>query len=361
MVATHSLQPQSAANFNAAPDEPPFSFDRAALAGAQARDLLAQHPVEPPPPLWQVPLGQPPVATEVDLGELVDFYRHPARELLRRSLGVTMGRWDDELPDELPIEPDSLQEWAIGDRMVRLALDRLDPQPVAAAERLRGELPPGQLGARTLNKLMPQVTRVVNATLRERGVPAVDLDCELPLDQVLLTGRVRVHESTVVSHAFSRTNAATLMTAWLNLLLLSATRPAPAVGWRAVHVGRDALCTLLAPPAERSAQLLAEMTSLRSAGLVQLVPLPIRAAAAFQRLTPVKPWRPEDPEVVARRDFRHEHDADWARFVGDDLDALRRLEAQPGDPGLPGGSRFENLSDWMFTPIREQLSVGNLR
>ncbi|MEL4506046.1 exodeoxyribonuclease V subunit gamma [Luteococcus sp. H138] len=360
----HSLQPQSSKNFLADDRQPPASFDAAALAGAQARELLLGKPAEPVVPLWQTTFPSPGTETDgLDLTALLNFYKHPARELLRRQLGVSMGDWGDQLADELPIEPNGLEEWAIGDRMVRLTLEGLDPGQVGNAERLRGQLPPGQLGSRTLNKIGPVVGKVVATAARERTGEPQDLDCELPLAGQLgtLTGRVRVHDASIVSLAFSRTNATHLLQAWFELLLLTASRPAPTVGWRAVHIGRDAVATLTAPPSDWCATTLAELAALRSQGLTRLVPLPVKAAATLQRATPLRPYRDHDPEQQAAREFTFEHDADWARFLPREFDGLRRIPAEPGDPGVPGPSRFENLSDWLFTPLREHLSVGNLR
>lgn len=361
---SHSLLPQSSKNFLAEQEgHPPFSFDVAALAGAQAREVQVQTPTAPAPPLWQTTFPPLPVGEDgLDLTALLDFYKHPARELLRRRLGVSMGDWGEELADELPIEPNGLQEWAIGDRMVRLSLDGLEPGQVGAAERLRGQLPPGQLGSRTLNKIGPVVGKVVNAAARERSAPARDLDCELALgDGRRLTGRVRVHDASIVSLAFSRTNATHLLQAWFELLLLGATQPTPPLGWRAVHIGRDAVATLTAPPPDWCASTITELTALREQGLTKLVPLPVKAAATFHRATPLRPYRDHDPEQQAAREYHFEHDADWARFLPDDFELLRRIPPEAGDPGVPGPSRFENLSDWLFTPLREHLSVGNLR
>lgn len=364
LVVQHSLQPQAPRNFD--PARPLVqSFDQQALLGARAQ---AAGPVTAAPvPLWEQrlpaapePPGGPGAATTLDLHQLVDFYRHPARDLLRHRLGVTMTGYDQALADDLPVDPGALEEWAIGDRLVRMQLDGVPPEEAEAAERLRGALPPGALGSRTLNRLRPLVARVVAAAGRATAEVAHDLDCELDLGRVVLDGRLRVHGPVLASHGFSRTGAPHLVQAWTGLLLLAATQPAPPVGWRAVHVGRDAVAVLQAPPPERASALLGEMVALRAEGLHQLVPLPLRTAAEFRGIVPLRPWGDVDPDAAARKAWGFEHDADWARFLPRDLEALRALPPHPADPGVPGPSRFENLSDWLFGPIREQMSVGNL-
>ncbi|MGO4955772.1 exodeoxyribonuclease V subunit gamma [Luteococcus sp. Sow4_B9] len=359
----HTLQPQSSLNFHSAQEEPPFSFDVAAAHGARARQLLLSSIEKESIPLWQADFG--PLAdesTDLDLTDLVDFYRHPARELLRRRLGVTMTAWRQELHTDLPVEPNGLEEWAIGERMVRLALDGLAPGQVAAAERLRGALPPGQLGSRTLEKLMPTVARVVDCVNRERDVEGRDLDCSVQVSRGgSLSGRVRIHGSQCVRYGFSRTNAVHLLQAWFDLLALSSCHPSPPTGWRSVHIGRDAVATLTAPPPEQCVRLLDELVRMRDQGLRRLLPLPVKTAAVFTGATPLRPYRDHDPQARAVSEFRYEHDSDWARFMGPRLDVLRSIERIDGDPGPIGPSRFENLADWLFTPLREHLSVGNLR
>lgn len=363
VVEQHSLLPQAEENFVAGS---PRSFDVEAVAGARARRERELSPAPPAPPLWQQQLGGPgdtdPEHTpQLDLSQLVDFWRHPARELLRQQLGTTMTDWDRPLADELPAEATGLDQWAIGDRLVRLALEGVDLGRASTAERLRGALPPGQLGTHSLDSLVPVVQRVVSTVQRCQEADLHDLDCELDLGSTVLTGRVRVHGGQLVHHSFSRTSAPHLLQAWCELLLLAATQPAPATGWRAVHVGRDAMATLLAPPPQWCRERLVEMAVLRERGLHRLVPLPPKAAATWVGLTPLRPFRDHDPARKAADEFRFEHDADWGRFVTDDLAALRELPPVEADPGPAGSSRFENLAEWMFAPLRGQLSVGNLR
>lgn len=355
----HPLQPHSPRNFYASSDQPPLSFDQRALAGARARAVADP---QPPTPLWQQRLVAPGVASpDVELTALQDFLRHPARELLKATLGMSMTEWDRPLPEQLPVGGNGLAEWAIGDRLLTQALEGTDLERAALAERLRGSLPPGELGSTAVGDMLPVVKRIASVVDRETSTPAQAFDCDLVLDGRHLTGQVVVHGAQLVGHSWSRTNANHLIAAWTSLLLLAATRPPGHLDWRALHVGKDAVAVLVAPPADVATRLLGEMVALRDEGLAQLVPLPAKTAAAYCTTLPLRPFRQQDPDKLAADEWRFEHDADWARFLGHDVDTLRAIAPLPTDPGVGDHSRFERLAQWFHTPLRDQMSVQNLR
>ena len=81
----------------------------------------------------------------VELDDLVRFVEHPVRAFLRQRLGISVGDYNDEIDDALPVELDGLEKWGVGNRLLdgRLAgaaMDALRPAEIA-----RGALPPGRL------------------------------------------------------------------------------------------------------------------------------------------------------------------------------------------------------------------------
>lgn len=356
LLARHGLMPHSAANFDPA-RAAVGSFDRTALEGALARRTA---PLGPRARLTTHALGPVDEPTAIELEQLESFLRHPARELLRHNLGVSLGSFDDATEVDLPLDPSALDDWRIGHRMVELRLAGLDPNRVEFAERLRGEVPPGVLGTRVLRRVGATVDKVVNATMSQHRGELADVDAALELPRTRLTGRVRVHGDRVVSHAYSRVSGSHLVAPWLRLLLLGATQPPPVGGWRAVHVGKDAVAILHAPPPEVCQRLLAETIALRNQGMSQLVPLPVKAACNHAGITPLRPYGERDNLKEAKRSWKSERDADWSRFLGD-WDTLLALPSLETDPGLRDPSRFVQLAEWFFGPLRDQLHVENLR
>jgi exodeoxyribonuclease V gamma subunit len=94
------------------------------------------------------------------LADLLRFFAHPVRALLRERGGVYL-REDEEQPDEqIPAALQGLERWSVGDRMLRLHLQGHDLSRLRDAEWRRGAIPPRMLGARVLGQLIEEVEEV---------------------------------------------------------------------------------------------------------------------------------------------------------------------------------------------------------
>ena len=78
------------------------------------------------------------------------------RAFLRQRLGFGVATYADEVADALPIELDSLESWQVGQRMLDARLAGATADAAVAAERARGELPPGVLAEPVIAKLLPE-------------------------------------------------------------------------------------------------------------------------------------------------------------------------------------------------------------
>ncbi len=157
----HRLQPFDTANFAAGALEPdgaqPFSFDTAALRGARTslRDRR-----EAPVVFARERLSALPADGAVELAELVRFFRHPLRALLRTRANISLYAEDEPPGPEIPADLDGLQRWAMGERLLGLHLQGLDLDVLRAAEWRRGDLPPRAFGSRVLSDVTGQVAQV---------------------------------------------------------------------------------------------------------------------------------------------------------------------------------------------------------
>ncbi len=97
-----------------------------------------------------------------------------------RSAGSSGSGWtsappssEDDPDDAITVELDGLQNWAIGDRVLRRCLAGTPRDTAAHLEYLRGELPPGPLGAQAMRAIGSRVDALLHASeleRRDRGV-----------------------------------------------------------------------------------------------------------------------------------------------------------------------------------------------
>lgn len=276
----HPLQPFDARNLVADELAPgrPFSFDRAALLGAQA----ARRPRVEVGPLLTEPLSAEPL-TEVSLDDLKRFFAHPVRAFLRNRLGLSTVLSADEASDGIPIDLDALEKWGVGDRLVTDVLAGHDPQAAMTAEQLRGLLPPGRLGERQLSEVTRVVQPIVVKALElRRGTPRT-LDVDIDVAGVRVTGTVSsVFGNDLVTVTYSTLAAKQRFSAWIDLLALSAGHPDES--WRSHAVGRfrsGAQRALAGPLDHRAGELLGDLVDVYRRGLREPLPIPVKTALAY--------------------------------------------------------------------------------
>ncbi|GAB2777422.1 exodeoxyribonuclease V subunit gamma [Nocardioides salsibiostraticola] len=284
VLTRHPLQPYDARNLTAGVlvPEVPFSFDRSALAGAQAAATQAI-PRQPFLTGALTPV-QGRLAGDVSLADLKSFFTHPVRTFCRSRLEITAPLDPEEVLDAIPIDLDNLEKWGVGDRLLREVLAGEDPQAVMLAEQLRGTLPPGHLGVRALSEITHEVDRLMNATvgLREGRRRTLDVDVPLP-DGRRVTGTVSdIFGDRLLTLGYSRLKPRQRLLAWIDLLALSAAEPDRS--WTSHAVGRERAGPKrgLAGPLDHQAGVwLADLVALRDEGLRRPLPAPVATACAW--------------------------------------------------------------------------------
>ncbi len=281
VLVRHPLQPFDVRNLTsgalAGPE--PFSFDRAALAGAEA----ARGPRAVPGPLVSAPLPAREIE-DVALADLQSFFAHPVRAFLRSRLDVSAPLAAEETSDAIPIDLDALEKWGLGDRLLADLLNGVEPADCLRAEQLRGLLPPGRLGGRTLNEVGFQVQPLVaQATaLREGRQRTIDVDIELGNGR-RLTGTVpSVFGNRIVNVTYSNLAAKHRLKSWIDLLALRASHPDE--HWTAHAVGRSragGTRALAGPLDHRALDWLRDLVDIYDRGMREPLPLPLKTACAY--------------------------------------------------------------------------------
>ena len=353
VVVRHPLQPFDARNFIA-----PFSFDRAELAGARA----AGGPRTAPPPFLPAPLPRPAPGT-VSLDELVTFLEHPVKGFLTQRVGLSLYVGDEAPADALPVAPDGLAKWAIGNRLLGDRLGGRELDHCRQAEWRRGDLPPGALGDRLLATVLEDVEPLVAAAAEYRvGEPVDrDVDVELP-DGTRVVGTVGgLHGHTALRVEYSRLTPKQRMRSWVRLVALTAATDEP---WRAVTVGRGerfgiARSVVGPVPPDEARAVLAELVALRAAGLCAPLPLSTVTGHDYTRVRRGGAG-PGDALAEAARAWTNgagaeradaAHERVWGRAAP--------ASVLSGEAGPPGGepTRFGALALGLWSPLLQVEDV----
>ena len=284
IVTPHPLQPFDPANFESgrlslAPDSA-FSFDRDALRGARAAVGARSGP---PDAFDTSGLPRLPAEELVDLDDLVRFFNHPLKALLRTRAGLYVSQEKDEVADAIPVTLDGLEAWDIGERLLRHHLDGVPLEQLVAAEWRRGLLPPRALGGRTLEPIVGTVTELAEAARPWLDDSPTSQDVRARLDEVTVFGTcLGVHGGSIVSVNYSKLAPKHRLQAWLRLLALTAAHPGRP--WTAVTIGRGGRSILGPVPANVAATVLADLVQLYCSGLNEPLPFAAQTSAAYAQI-----------------------------------------------------------------------------
>jgi len=359
ITTKHPLQPFDAANFAAGGlgGRDRFSFDRAGLRAARAaarerRPVVGAFGHEPLPAVTDEGL--------VSLSDLVRFFNHPIRALIYARAGLWISR-PNEAPDEqIPVTLTGLDNWSIGERLLRLRLAGHDPGLLTAAEWRRGYLPPRALGQRAIQEITDQVEDLVQTAQPFLTAPPAPHEVMIEVGNGRLTGTVSgVSGDTVVRVSYSKLTARHRLQAWLEALALTVNDPGRA--WQAVTIGRGGWSQLRAVDATWAATVLADLIELRATGLREPIPFAPKVSAEYAALR----FRDRQPALYRKQLEKlwvEDRDEAYELFfgVGASFDAmLAQASISSEERGsLAESSRFGTLARRVFQPL---LAVEDLR
>jgi exodeoxyribonuclease V gamma subunit len=234
----HPMQPFSPRAFE---DARTPNYSISLHGGAVA--LLADTQKEPP--FFPVPLAADPASLVVDLNVLIRFFQNPVATVLKRRLELTFEQDADPPSDTEPFSLSSLEDWKVGDKLVRAMLVGADAEQLWPAMRESGLLPMGTPGRIKYEGLAETASVIVAAALAcgaGDARPNVDLDIVLPaLSGGPVPGRVtgRLDGRRLgggLSVTYSKLDAKRLLAAWIRHLAAQSAGVQPDRAWA---VGRD--------------------------------------------------------------------------------------------------------------------------
>lgn len=295
LVVEHPLQPFSVEGFDVQGDPRLRSFNRelgdalraslqvapalsAGLAVDASPDQLAEGDddaaaTEPLPIFFASPLSAPAAEwREVTVEQLVEFFRNPCRYLLKRRLGIALGRAEEELQDDEPFLPDWPGRTALAARLLGPLLAGAEPEAVRRLALAGHELPSGSLGRQQLERELESLARFSQALRSRTAAPCLPPhQVRLPMDidgeaWQLVGSFADQRPDALVRWRYDALRAGDVLAAWIPHLTLCAV-PSPGVQPRTLWLSLDAPLCLGLP--EQPAALLQDLMSLYRRGLCE--------------------------------------------------------------------------------------------
>jgi len=168
----------------------------------------------------------PPRATEqpcnIELGELISFWKNPSSYFVRRRLGLNLRDRGFCLDDDEPFVPTSLEMYPLKQELLTQELDG-ETLPFELFEA-RGLLPSGFVGRLSLDAMRTEIRKMA-ANVRRRirdGRKDLPITIDLALPDYTLTGTIEnVYNGKVVNFRPANLNPKDFLRTWIEHLVLS--------------------------------------------------------------------------------------------------------------------------------------------
>jgi len=337
LVARQPMQPFSPRNFGADDDLRLFSYSRPYFEGAQA---MAANLRRDRAPLFTAPLDPIDPREPVDVARFVSALQRPHAQLLKRRLDVDLADWSRQRTDREPMELDKLEQWKLGESLLRMREGGLPDDQCRALLRKAGGLPLGSMGDAAYAALAEWVEPLIHATTAHRGAPRPPSDVDLRAGSLHLVGHLRHrHEGGLVITHFGRLSAKHQLELWVLHLVASAIDPEAAAPG-AVVIGRgdiDGVAAVVGFGAVADPlPVLEDLGAIYRAAMAEPILLFPKAAMAYADALG-RTGGPAAAMAAARKAFGavggEGHDAAVVRIFGD------------ADPLAPGYSLFDRPAD----------------
>ncbi len=238
VVVQHLLQPFNPEYF-LGKDDRLFSYsqDNLRAAGALAGGQQENSPFFPED--LKEPGGE---WNDVDLEDMIRFFKNPSEFLLRRRLGVVLKEPESLPEDREPFSIEGLSRYALGSGLVELCRKGEDPFKGYEPARASGAFPHGSAGQVLFEGLAREAAAFVEQT--EPFMPAHPTETvavDLEIGEFRLTGRLEVSPSWGLAHRrFASLKAKDRINGWIRHLAMNAAEAVPKEAAQSIIIGLGA-------------------------------------------------------------------------------------------------------------------------
>ncbi len=189
LVREHSLQAFSPRSF------PPENQDHNGKVFSYAREWLpaANHQGEKPAAFMGRPLQVVETANELELSELLRFYRNPCKHFCNTRLKVFFDQDEQVLEENEPFELDTLERYHLKQELLDTLIRGDNPNTVLKHQSARGALPYGAFGELLLDEQVKATTCIAAFLTPLLSTPKQDIDVTVTLAGMEISGWLSGH------------------------------------------------------------------------------------------------------------------------------------------------------------------------
>lgn len=370
VLIQHPLQPFSPRYFDRGRDLR-IDVHSALYCDSAERLMEARHP---DPPFFKAALlatapEEDGGVEDVDLDQLLGFFRHPSRHFLRHRMGISLREDPDELALREPFDLNALDEFQLGSQLLDLIRSGAPDREAYAVLRGSGRLPHGLAGRVAFDELLGNAVSMVGQ-VREltRGETLSCAGFSIEIAGARLSGALPdLGPRGQVICRFSKLGRAAELGAWIRHLVLhvaatdSRDRCFAGLPLETFFVGRPekrggATIARFTRP-EAPGRELAELVRLYRVGMTAPLPLFPRASRTY-----TEGLRSGSSGKDALREVKKNYEQS-GRFKGEGLDPYHALAFRGADLFDPAArlacdEHFEKVAETVFAPLLSAREEG---
>jgi len=288
---------------------------------------------------------------QLSLNQLINFFRHPARYLLRERLGMRLEMTDDQLDIREPFELDGLQAWSLRQQLLNARLNADVETNMLDLVQASGVLPQGMMGEQVFESQVVKVDEFADKLLPRYPTDLLQaIPFELKLNDFILSGQLgesaQLHDGGLFHYRMAKTKGQDLLAMWITHCVLNAVQPA--------NIGRQS--TLITEdndyqfsPVENAQAILQQLIELYWQGIHQPLAFFSNTSYAFAKTTLNK--TKASPENAALSAWQG---GQYSSAEADDV-YYQQLYVEP-----PLNEEFSTLALAIYEPIHAHLVEGEL-
>ncbi|MFA4915733.1 MAG: exodeoxyribonuclease V subunit gamma [Syntrophales bacterium] len=178
----------------------------------------------------------------VDVLNLINFFRNPARFLLKKRLQLSLEEEYRILEERESFDLKGIERYTLEQTLIEKGLSgrKIREEGLFSVARASGQLPPGKVGEYRYHKITEDVSEFVNRTQRYfTGDKFCPIDINLNISRFKLGGRISsIYADGLIHWRYGKLNAKDYLNLWIHHLLLNSLAPRQ-YPHRSVLLGKD--------------------------------------------------------------------------------------------------------------------------